>query len=151
SNTLGVVEAGPPVPWTKPADIPYDPKKKLPKLVGPFANEFHVGFMDGRAEALTWDVTDDSKAWNVTELVFRHLIERDDGHRLPDLQKFRAATPLPETDEERAAVREQIARNRKQLAEVEQLMKEHVELLGARGRQENDHEWAEWQAKRIEE
>jgi RNA polymerase sigma factor (sigma-70 family) len=34
SNTLFAVEAGTAVPWTKPEDIPYDPKKPLPKLGG---------------------------------------------------------------------------------------------------------------------
>ena len=29
SNTIMLAEAGPPVPWTKPADRPYDPKKPL--------------------------------------------------------------------------------------------------------------------------
>ena len=42
SNTFGVVEAGPPVAWTKPADIPFDPKKPFPKLVGPYTNALHV-------------------------------------------------------------------------------------------------------------
>jgi hypothetical protein len=32
SNTILVVEASKPVPWTKPEDIPYDPQKPLPKL-----------------------------------------------------------------------------------------------------------------------
>src|SRR5262249_27686727 len=36
SNTLGVVEAGEAVPWTKPDELPYDPKAPLPKLGGLF-------------------------------------------------------------------------------------------------------------------
>ena len=36
ANTLAVVEAGPLVEWSKPADIAYDPKKPLPKLQLPF-------------------------------------------------------------------------------------------------------------------
>src|SRR5262249_34466776 len=38
SNTFAVVEAGPPVEWTKPADFAYDPKKRFPKIELPFAN-----------------------------------------------------------------------------------------------------------------
>jgi uncharacterized protein (TIGR03067 family) len=34
SNTIFVVEAWNPVPWTKPADLPYDPAKELPMLGG---------------------------------------------------------------------------------------------------------------------
>jgi hypothetical protein len=34
SCTILIAEAGEPVPWTKPADIDYDPNKPLPKLGG---------------------------------------------------------------------------------------------------------------------
>jgi hypothetical protein len=47
SNTFAVVEAGTAVPWTKPADIPFDPRKPLPKLGGLFDGDFHVVFCDG--------------------------------------------------------------------------------------------------------
>jgi uncharacterized protein (TIGR03067 family) len=42
SNTIFVVEAGEPVPWTKPVDIPFDPKKELPKLGGLFPDGLTV-------------------------------------------------------------------------------------------------------------
>jgi RNA polymerase sigma factor (sigma-70 family) len=41
SNTLLVVEAGTPVVWTRPDDVPYDPKKPLPRLGGQFASVIH--------------------------------------------------------------------------------------------------------------
>jgi hypothetical protein len=47
SNTVLVVEAGEPVIWTKPADLPFDEKKALPKLGGLFDGDFHVGMCDG--------------------------------------------------------------------------------------------------------
>ena len=47
SNTALVVEAGEPVIWTKPVDLPFDAKKPLPKLGGLFDGEFHVGLCDG--------------------------------------------------------------------------------------------------------
>jgi hypothetical protein len=47
SGTAMVVEAGEPVIWTKPADLPFDLKKPLPKLGGLFDGEFHVGLCDG--------------------------------------------------------------------------------------------------------
>jgi hypothetical protein len=47
SNTALVVEAGEPVPWTKPEDIAYDPKKPLPKLGGLFKECFQVAMADG--------------------------------------------------------------------------------------------------------
>jgi hypothetical protein len=49
SNTALVVEAGEPVVWTKPADLPFDANKALPKLGGLFDGEFHVGLCDGSA------------------------------------------------------------------------------------------------------
>jgi len=47
SNTPLVLEAGDPVIWTKPADIPYDPKKPLPKLGGDLDGNFNLAFADG--------------------------------------------------------------------------------------------------------
>ncbi len=119
SNTFGVVEAGPPVPWTKPADFAYDPKKPLPKLEGPFANAFHVSMMDGAAFALKRDI--DSKA-------LRILIGMDDGIVSPDIQKLLARIPA-ETPEEKAALQDSIARNQELLEECNHLFKEHLELL----------------------
>jgi RNA polymerase sigma factor (sigma-70 family) len=52
SNTILVVEAGAPVEWTKPEDVPYDPKKPLPRLGGQFASVFHVLTADGGVRAL---------------------------------------------------------------------------------------------------
>jgi hypothetical protein len=47
SNTGMVFEAAEPVIWTKPADLPFDAKKALPKLGGLFDGDFHVGMCDG--------------------------------------------------------------------------------------------------------
>jgi hypothetical protein len=47
SCTIMVVEAGEPVPWTKPQDLPFDPKKELPKLGGIFEGGFHFLSADG--------------------------------------------------------------------------------------------------------
>jgi len=46
-STFLVVEAAEPVPWTKPRDVPYDPRKPLPKLGGLFADGFHAVMADG--------------------------------------------------------------------------------------------------------
>jgi hypothetical protein len=46
-NTGMVVEAATPVPWTKPEDIAYDPKKPFPKLGGLFKEGFNVLLFDG--------------------------------------------------------------------------------------------------------
>jgi hypothetical protein len=47
SNTIMIVEAEEAVPWSKPADLTYDPKKELPKFGGLFKDGFHAGFGDG--------------------------------------------------------------------------------------------------------
>jgi hypothetical protein len=47
SNTFLVVEAGEPVPWTKPDDLPYLADKPLPKLGGLFPDGFHAAMGDG--------------------------------------------------------------------------------------------------------
>jgi hypothetical protein len=47
SNTIGVVEAGEAVPWTKPDPLVYDAKKPLPKLGGLFKDGFYASMLDG--------------------------------------------------------------------------------------------------------
>jgi hypothetical protein len=46
SETILVVEAADPVPWTKPQDLPYDPDGPLPKVGGVVGNGFHAMFAD---------------------------------------------------------------------------------------------------------
>jgi hypothetical protein len=52
SNTLLVVEAGNPVPWTKPADVPYHPRKPVPTLGAQSSRVFHAATADGAVHAL---------------------------------------------------------------------------------------------------
>jgi hypothetical protein len=47
SNTVLIVEAAEAVPWTRPADLRYDPKKPLPKFGQHFKEGFHAAFADG--------------------------------------------------------------------------------------------------------
>jgi hypothetical protein len=49
SNTILIVEAAEPVPWTKPADLAFDPAKPVPKLGGLFGGDFHFALADGSA------------------------------------------------------------------------------------------------------
>jgi hypothetical protein len=50
SNTILVVEAGEPVPWSKPEDLPFDPEKPLPKLGGLFRDGFNALLCDGSVQ-----------------------------------------------------------------------------------------------------
>jgi hypothetical protein len=55
SNTFLVAEAGEPVPWTKPEDLPYRADKPLPKLGGLFADGFHAALADGSVRFIPKD------------------------------------------------------------------------------------------------
>jgi hypothetical protein len=55
SNTALVVEAGEPVVWTKPDDLPFDPAKDLPKLGGLFDGEFNLLLCDGSVHRVRKD------------------------------------------------------------------------------------------------
>jgi hypothetical protein len=59
-TTILIVEAGKPVPWTKPEDVAYDPKKPVPAPGGAFANVFHAAFADTTVRALSRKI--DAKA-----------------------------------------------------------------------------------------
>jgi hypothetical protein len=52
SNTLLVVEAGEAVPWSKPDELPYDPRKRLPRVGGLFPEGFHAALVDGSVRFL---------------------------------------------------------------------------------------------------
>lgn len=76
SCTISIVEAAEAVPWTKPADLPYDAKKPLPKLGGLFDGGFHASLADGSARFIS------SK---VSEQTLRGAITRNGGEVLgPD-------------------------------------------------------------------
>ncbi len=75
--TIIVAEAGEAVPWTKPADLAYDPAGPLPQLGGIFAGRpAHVVLADGTVRQLPPDLH---------EATLRDAITRNDGRRLgPD-------------------------------------------------------------------
>ena len=60
SNIILVVEAGEPVPWTKPEDIPYDPAGPLPGLKCLFDDGFRVGLADGSIRFVSKDISEAS-------------------------------------------------------------------------------------------
>ncbi len=78
SNTIFVVEAAKPVPWTKPEDIPYDDEKPLPKLGGTLNKDGFSALMGDRAVIFFKNTLD--------EKILRALITRNGGEdvRLPD-------------------------------------------------------------------
>jgi len=68
SATLMAVQAGPPVPWTKPEDISFSPDKPLPKLAGPLKGGVLALMVDGSVHF----VSDAVKPWTVLAGVVRN-------------------------------------------------------------------------------
>jgi hypothetical protein len=79
SNTIMIVEAEEAVPWTKPADLIYDPEKPLPKFGGLFKDGFHVAFADGTVHFIKK---------GTDEKLIRALITRAGGEAV-DLKKLK--------------------------------------------------------------
>ena len=64
SNTLMIVEAAEPVPWSKPADLTYDPMGPLPNLGGVFKGGFNAALADGSVHFIPSDTSPDRlRAW----------------------------------------------------------------------------------------
>ena len=78
SNTGLVFEAGDPVIWTKPADLPFDAKKPLPKLGAHFDGQCHVALCDGSVIRMKK---------NPDEKELKKFIQPDDGEVI-DLDKL---------------------------------------------------------------
>jgi RNA polymerase sigma factor (sigma-70 family) len=70
SNTIAIVEAAAPVPWTKPEDLPFVPEQALPRLGGVFQGDFNVLFLDGSVRSIGRDLDAN---------VLRSLITRSGG------------------------------------------------------------------------
>jgi hypothetical protein len=75
--TILIVEAGDPVPWPKPDELPYDPKKPLPKLGGLFADGFYAAFVDGTVRFIPR---------NIDEKLLRAMITRAGGEAIDPAQ-----------------------------------------------------------------
>jgi RNA polymerase sigma factor (sigma-70 family) len=70
SNTILVVEAARPVPWTKPEDLPFVPDQALPALGGQFHGHFFALFADADVKLISR---------NADEEMLRRAITRADG------------------------------------------------------------------------
>ncbi|HEX3148005.1 MAG TPA: sigma-70 family RNA polymerase sigma factor [Gemmataceae bacterium] len=139
SNTLGLIEAGPPVPWTKPADIVYDAKKPLPPMTGPFANVRNAATLDGATHPLKL---------NIDEKTTRHLIEPNDGNVVPDFKTLRARFAA-DSDEEKKALEKFHADSKATLDAIEKLHTESIELLRVYAGNTKDLQQAEETQERL--
>jgi hypothetical protein len=57
-NTILLIEAGKPVPWTKPEDLPFDPDEPLPDLSGPFREIIRLCMADGSRHHISRDLSE---------------------------------------------------------------------------------------------
>jgi RNA polymerase sigma factor (sigma-70 family) len=78
STTILIIEAGNPVPWTKPEDLHYADDEPLPELGGLFPFVFHAAFADGTVHTLT-------KEYNKKQL--RNAITINEGEMI-DMSKL---------------------------------------------------------------
>jgi len=73
SNTILLVEAKQPTPWTKPEDIPFDSQQALPALGGWLPTGFMSAFCDGSVRFVPADIDPQT---------LRYAIMQQDGHSL---------------------------------------------------------------------
>jgi hypothetical protein len=73
SNTILIIEAGPPVPWTKPEEIPFDPAGPLPQLDTLFPDMIRLADASGARHHVRRDIS---------EKIFRAAITRNGGEAL---------------------------------------------------------------------
>src|SRR5205823_2353385 len=115
-----IVEAGAPVPWTKPEDLPCVADQALPKFGGLFGGDFHALFADGAVQFLS------AKA---DEQHLRFAIMSADGNPL-DIDKLLATgskavggkVDVNDLPRENARLREAIDGLRKQAANEQEAM-----------------------------
>jgi RNA polymerase sigma factor (sigma-70 family) len=119
SNTVMLAEAGPPVPWTRPADRPYDPKKPLPAMDGPYTDRIITVFWDGSPHDLRW---------NLEERLYRLLIERADA-TVVTREPFDFPPRPPETDEDRKLIEQSRKWVTKRAEYIHQNESERLKLL----------------------
>ncbi len=66
SNTFLIIEAGRPVPWTKPDELVYDPAGPLPNLQGLFPDGFRASLADCHVRFVRKDVSASTLRWVIS-------------------------------------------------------------------------------------
>ncbi|HTU20905.1 MAG TPA: sigma-70 family RNA polymerase sigma factor [Gemmataceae bacterium] len=119
SNTILIVEAGNPVPWTKPEDLHYASDEALPELGGLFPNVFHAAFADGSIHTLTK---------NYSEKQMRLAITANDGTP-QDLSKIEARSRRRAKVGSNRETLETWQRKNEELRKEMELMRQQIRLL----------------------
>ena len=123
-----MVECGPPVEWTKPADLAYDPKKDVPKRDGPFTNLLVAATADGAVHVLKPDLD---------ETTLRRLIERADGEAV-SFDELGAKFSL--SKEEVKEAQDLLKENEKMILEIASQLREQQKLLVEIAKKKNPNE-----------
>jgi RNA polymerase sigma factor (sigma-70 family) len=170
SNTLWVVEAGSPVPWTKPEDLPFAADKPLPKLGGLFGGNFHALWVDGSVSFLSRDAAKQELRAAITrdggEVIDRDKLEAKnvfawegklDAKRLPehntrlkDLLRAIAAEAVRERDNLEILKAKVVLNSPEADAKTAKLLKEHAELQEAVQRALNELDALRAERARLE-
>lgn len=61
SNTVMVIEDGDPIPWAKPGDYPFDPKKPLPKITATPNGMVNMLYGDGSVRAVNLKTVEEKR------------------------------------------------------------------------------------------
>jgi RNA polymerase sigma factor (sigma-70 family) len=128
SNTIGAVVAGPPVEWTKPADLAFDPKQKL-SLKLPYKNVFVAGFMDGSVHSFRPDID---------PAVLQKFIVRDSGEVRPNLEDQHLKNAPTAQDVDR--LQKMLQKHEKVSEAITAELREQQRLLGELARQLKNEE-----------
>jgi len=91
SNTILVIEAEKAVPWSKPADLAYDPNQALPALGGMFKERFRFSSLAFEGSKYILALFADGFVYPIKKTIdeqnLRRLITRNDGE-IPDSDQF---------------------------------------------------------------
>jgi RNA polymerase sigma factor (sigma-70 family) len=121
ANTILITEAGKPVPWTRPEDLPYAAGRPLPRLGGLFPDVFHAAFADGEVHTLTKQYDQKHLRYAITsnggEVMEWEKIEAPPprGAAAPAAAKVGALARLRHTNE---ALRRELERARAQIRQL---------------------------------
>jgi hypothetical protein len=93
TNTLMIVEAAEPVPWTKPDDLLYEPDQPLPRMGGFFDKGFNAAFFDASVRFVN--------TARASDRVLRLVIQHRDGLVIPmEELEPQGGAPRPERRQE---------------------------------------------------
>jgi RNA polymerase sigma factor (sigma-70 family) len=139
SITILVVEAGTPVFWSKPEDLPFVPGQALPKLGGLFNGGFNAAFADGSVHWISKDADPETLSAAITR-AGGEIIDFDrlhGGARQPERGRGGAAKLPEENARLRRALENAVAeldKMKEEVAALKDLLAKEIESEDANSR-----------------